>query len=874
MYVKLLEALAEMDEQPGQSYVEDLELSVTATDLLGKVVPMRLADRLVWERRYRQAFHLKYSDEPPTDDFGPQTTPLLAFAARCTSSFPLAFEPMQLASIPRLVRASWKRGKQYDVSDAGWERRFAEWQAYFGVVDPSGPDKDRFFADGGYLDNHPFDHALDSMSRQSSAVRAERKLLYIEPSPDHPERETNQGRDAQGRPLQPDAIENAWAALSGIPGKQPIHDSLQQLQQRNRFIRKVNNLVTEIFSVVEESPLTRRSETKSAGSSGRPPATFGPQRTDTPGFRAYQALSLYAVTDDLALRIARGLKIDEDSDFVYAIRCLIKVWRQREFQGNEMQFLMDFDISYRKRRYQFVKSQLQLLSRLSPDAKKRLAKLGLEVSEDSRPEFQREIERLRRVLHGCFLRIRTASRLAAANETLLAKIHGLDLTEDDLMGILGVVDPGSNGLSFAPVSVSDQASCEERAEALLTPQRKAALQELRSAIKAHYGAAIEAARAEVTPALTSSETDSPMRQAVLKIARVYYYGFWEFDAAIFPITYETDAGELFPVDVLRVSPEDAIAIQDESKTGRSKLAGTSFGAFGAFLERVWRTNDILWGRLDGAERIIRALAGPGPQADALIERAHDVIIAEELTPANRQQICKMLLDAVLRDRSATDTGAQRSLDELEQCVRNAAGSSDINPKLLAVLRSALKTDELRKALGSFEISREPNRKDSLRNLARSVRIIGRILDDIGGRKPLLKKPAVLLVQAGSVLWGLVEVATPGSIWGSFFSYWFGLLLLFSAVMIAGGTLFSEPVQSLGFRLLVLAVSTRLAVSVLRNYITGDRWWKRAFLALFVVLLLGLIVLGMIEANQIYGRFEASTLSPHIAAARAWLKHLI
>ena len=91
LYVKLFEAFAEMDSDTGQSYVEDLQLSVTATDLLGKVVPLRLADRLVWERRYKQAFLLRYSDDPEVDDFKPENTPFLAFAARCTSSFPSGF---------------------------------------------------------------------------------------------------------------------------------------------------------------------------------------------------------------------------------------------------------------------------------------------------------------------------------------------------------------------------------------------------------------------------------------------------------------------------------------------------------------------------------------------------------------------------------------------------------------------------------------------------------------------------------------------------------------------------------------------------------------------------------------------------------------
>ena len=43
------------------------------------------------------------------------------------------------------------------------------------------------------------------------------------------------------------------------------------------------------------------------------------------------------------------------------------------------------------------------------------------------------------------------------------------------------------------------------------------------------------------------------------------------------------------------------------KGGREKLVGTALGAFGGFLQEDWREHDMMWGRLDGAERIITAL---------------------------------------------------------------------------------------------------------------------------------------------------------------------------------------------------------------------------------------------------------------------------
>jgi hypothetical protein len=171
------------------------------------------------------------------------------------------------------------------------------------------------------------------------------------------------------------------------------------------------------------------------------------------------------------------------------------------------------------------------------------------------------------------------------------------------------------------------------------------------------------------------------------------------------------------------------------------------------------------------------------------------------------------------------------------------------------------------ALKNFDISREPNRKRTIESVARSARIIGRILGDIGRTRPVAKKPGAVLVQAGSVLWGMVEVATPGAISGAFFTYWFGLLMLFAAVMIVGGTLFSQPMQSLGFRLLVLAIAARLSVSVLRTWIQGDKTSKRVLEGLFVFGLLVVLTLGLFELHHLYD----AIVSPWIVAIRIWFQ---
>ena len=866
MYLLLFDAFAEMDENSGQSYVDELNLWVTTTDLLGMVVPLRLADRVVFERKYKQAFNLRYSTDLGRNDFERKNTPFLAFAARCTSSFPVAFEPMQLASIQGLLRFSKKfeQGKYESNPDI--------WEGFFGS-DARVKGSERFFADGGYLDNRPFDHAIGGLTQQSSRVLSERKLLYIEPSPEHPERE-HKGENRKGKLIQPDAIENAWDGLAGIPGKQPIRDNLVRIQERNRLIRKVNRVIGAISAAIEDSPLTREQtvgESPDAQRAARSGAWAEAQQRV--GYRAYTVLNVYSVTDDLAVRIARIYKLDETSDYVFAIRCLVKVWREKRYANAESQFLLDFDISYRMRRYQFVKSQLELLGRLDKEALERLRRTGIAAPADDTEarEFRKEITAMRGVFDQSFRKIRIASGLALDAPEIRSKIGDLNIAEADLNKILGVKPVTGEDTNWAPLPVIDDSDYDKRATELLTEKRDATLKELQLAIKGAYSGAIREARQNVEAAIQGGTDDSPVRQKVLRLARLYFYGFQEFDAAIFPITYGTDIGELDPVDVMRVSPEDATAIVDEVASGRHKLAGTAFGAFGAFLERVWRTNDILWGRLDGAERIIRTLARPGQDVDGLICRAHDIIIEEELKPANRAEICQMLVDALLRTDAGAKSNEQRAnmLATIEQCVEAAKGAADINPKLVAVLQRALTPEQIRCCLANFEISREPNRKETLDSVARSARIIGRMLADMARKRPALKKPGTILIQAGSVLWGMVEVSVPGSIWGAFFNYWFGLLTLFSVVMIVGGTVLSPPVQTLGFRLLALTLAAKLAVSTLHRFIQGDRRWWRILEAIFIFLVVALLVLGFVELHDIMLKLDGP-----MESARTWIAKLL
>src|SRR5207237_184498 len=67
------------------------------------------------------------------------------------------------------------------------------------------------------------------------------------------------------------------------------------------------------------------------------------------------------------------------------------------------------------------------------------------------------------------------------------------------------------------------------------------------------------------------------------------------------------AAELEPIHFVRISPSDA-----EGDGSQGKLAGGSLAHFGGFLNETWRGNDIVRGRLDAVEIILRTFL-PGKE---------------------------------------------------------------------------------------------------------------------------------------------------------------------------------------------------------------------------------------------------------------------
>lgn len=97
-----------------------------------------------------------------------------------------------------------------------------------------------------------------------------------------------------------------------------------------------------------------------------------------------------------------------------------------------------------------------------------------------------------------------------------------------------------------------------------------------------------------------------------KIKLTSYFNYFEaIDKVLYPYEYLSEISTKNTIELVRISPNDANKLGfGKDRDVYSKLRGYKLGAFGGFLKKNWRSNDMLWGRLDALDRIVNALITP------------------------------------------------------------------------------------------------------------------------------------------------------------------------------------------------------------------------------------------------------------------------
>ena len=976
MYYLLLDALNGLEREqvrsgkpapPVTPLVDELDLFVTATDLAGLTLPIPLADGTVFERRHRNVFRFLYASEAASggarNDFESARNPFLAFAARCTSSFPVAFEPMQLADIVGIEGAP---GGEEEFRGAlhEWQDFFRDYLVAPGVgKDPAGAFSRRSFGDGGYLDNKPFSHATNALRKRRADRRVHRVLFYVEPGPDHPEDDPA----ASGRP---DAFENLGAALS-LPRAETIREDIERVLERNAMLDRIERAIEYVDA--DFDPIERPVQADDPGFAD----TGLNQMVDRYGaaYGVYHRLRVVETTDDLAALFARLSGFDEDSAMAQAIRYLIAAWRDREYvrertdrtptagdapgPDTENQFLLDLDFAFRIRRLRFLQGRLDALigvaereARRDADARS-AASSGTRDAEDRDPErlaarrtARRLLEEQRRTdsdadraiarailrhggmmegdiekvlepgyreelvrscleLKGAISRVQVFLRAAGRSlrsrsdsNPLREQVRNLGFTVAELKWLLDAPGeaerrqraselmhpraPEAPGEPPAAVGKADRLPVKRYLTALaIMDSLRERLKDIREDANRMFREQVKAPRVPPTSDPVTGELLIDAVEACVRRAmnRLFDHAV-AFDVVLLPLLFGTDGGEAARVDIVRVSPEDASTLVAE-RTGENrtrrvyKLAGTRFGNFGAFFDRWWRASDMLWGRLDGAERIVRSmLAARNTREqevlDGLVLRAQAAIVCEETAKLSPEAARRLLMQCAMR---TTTSKAEPGLLEgmMERLQPHLAALDPETAKKLSPL--LLRTEYLRHHNESREL--EPAVGAPL--FARAAQILGRVMDGVSERYGALSsKVGAWLLWIGRIAWGLIEIALPRTWSALLFRYWMSLFHLLGLLAIASGILLDWGVmRTLGVRLLLVTLGLELLRSIARAFLARKLRLQRVVVTVAAsIFIFGLVTLVLkIPTVEHWADRQFTTLMDWLKPWLGWLRTL-
>jgi patatin-related protein len=917
MYGKLLEAFDEMDayarKAPGfkSRLATEIDLFVTTTDLNGLVVPIALANTVIQERDHKGHFQFTYGPsrlgEP--NDFLQPFNPMLAFAARCTSSFPVAFEPMFAERVNDFVPDFTSRllspGQNPDLS-----RFFTEVNRFGGkltfVLRP--------FADGGYLNNKPFNYATQAIRQRRADYPVVRKLLYLDP---FPELSSELDREESDFTF----TENLIMAGSTLPRYQTIREEIERVNAENRRIRRANLLRQEIekdlpnFTRQCLGNLASRSKTHFEKLN-----LLALTEQHGPSYVAYHRLCVSRVTDDLALLFTRLFGFKDDSDEMYAIRMLAFAWRAENYSSSggdgketENQFLYAFDLLYRLRRFQFVISEIDRL----------LAICGsVEGPKEQGQERQQELLSVLREAEGSVeaanvdisaararlkplrkLAGEVTEKLAQRREELWLRYDGQHLEaaaaqrRAELIQALAASRLTTDDLRWILTPLEDQES-QDRATRLYEKGIRDDLNDkprpIRSAFKAtanllktRIGEDLRTASDdflnEINPGGKAGEKDSAKAREngpdkTLVIERFLWVRFMYFecrDVIVYPLMGDM-GGEGCPTEIYRIGPQDATFVYGEAQGGDArrakKLAGTALMDFGAFLDSKWRANDMLWGRLDGAERIIESLLPDEADQDLrkeLTQQATEIILKEEFAPKDGEDLerdVKGILQAGLQEFALAtikkDVGTSENLGALAECKAklaaaeakarearietvenflNAASAmlAKESPKLADVLLRLAKDDQRLELFRAY-YSRPsgPPLETSVGWAKRATAILGEMFRGLDQSEGINTKVGQWIGRAGTFGANLVHFALPDTLLHKMTWHWLGMIYLAEAILIVvGGFVYKgSGLETAGWIALLLTLAAHFVAS-----------WIGRWLSMRPsppVLLIGLLIVGI------------------------------
>jgi len=435
------------------------------------------------------------------------------------------------------------------------------------------------FLDGSIVNDKPFSAAIKAVYDRAAFREVDRRIVYIDPDPERPP------PPPDGR--APSFLQSLKAALSDIPAHQPIYGELARIAAFNASIREMKAVLEaarpQIDQLVSEvvGSASARIDGARAVQRWREEANALSARLANYAYQVYARLKVGSALEHLVELACELAELDRDSPRRRVLADALHAWGTRRGvmpphgalvgagpvnDGSHptpwIDFLLHFDVDFRRRRLSFVVRALnQLYGRLEEPAFR-----GLDPAQidDVKQQFQRPLTRLRTLRSGEFaypgIRARLAALAAALDEPKERSAASRMSTDTSLSDrVDDIMDQFADELNLNTID-----------------------QELDA----------------VAGSVLGRSVPQPLRHEVV----LHYVGFAMWDVLTFTLPDWRDLGEHDEIRVDRISPVDAVSLRAEATS--STLKGAELRHFAGFFSRALRESDYLWGRLDGAERLI------------------------------------------------------------------------------------------------------------------------------------------------------------------------------------------------------------------------------------------------------------------------------
>ena len=538
-----------------------LDLFVTATDFHGYEQAIALHDPpSVTELEHRHIFRFRYRRSPGgriRTDFGSDEAPGLVFAARATSSFPGAFPPAQLGELERALEQT---GQEWPARTNFIERNMTPQLA-------RGLDVEQVaFIDGSVLNNKPFAEAIAAIATKPAYRQVDRRLIFIDPDPASGERKS------PNRP--PGFLATLKGALSDIPRSEPVRDELEQIEGRNRQVRRLKGVLAAERPAIDAlvRQLAGRSVLANANAAEiavwRETAHDSAQSQAGYTYVGYVRLKIEGVLASLRGIVDQCIEAAGDLASTRQLDARLERWAMQQgiLPGKSRgasadgearskqwaDFLRRFDVQFRIRRLRFVIRELNTLYASGHEQETYGA--AATALDDLKADLYDLLEQLRELQSADCLKpeVRRQIRRLFLPDTVADSVE-----LDNAMSLIAD--------RFALVKLSGDAD-----------------------------GLFETAAYRSLP--------EPYRDRLA----IAYIGFAFWDVLAFAMTDWRDSSELEEIRVDRISPKDAPGLMADGS--QEILKGVALGHFAAFFSRRHREHDYLWGRLHAAERLIDIVA--------------------------------------------------------------------------------------------------------------------------------------------------------------------------------------------------------------------------------------------------------------------------